>query len=229
MKRKYSSLLFVALLLTPFSTTVRAQNPQSDQDAKRQRRLAVDEALRKPDGVHQAAKLNGGTLHRSQSYSYGFVLFTTLESLAQNSDVAILGTPLSSQNKVIDSGRNIVTEYQIKVQEPIQGKAQSDDVIAVILPGGKATFDDGTTAEVEIGDFPRLEIGRHYVLYLELLKDLNVYQPLGGPEGVFEIQPDGKVSPFATPKYTEAAAKNDDAGEFVEKVRAAAKFHKAQR
>jgi hypothetical protein len=185
------------------------------------------EALRKSDGLHEAAKANGGTFHISQT-SYDFVRLTTLESLAENSDMAIIGIPIGSENRLINDGRNIVTEYEVKVQEPIQGKAQRDDVVTVDLPGGKIAFEDGTTAEVDVGDFPRLEIGHRYVIYLELIKELNIRQPLGGPEGVFELRADGKVTPFATPEYTQAAVKDGDVLEFLERVRDAARLEKRQ-
>src|SRR5215469_4386818 len=63
MIRKHTPLLFSALLLIAFAATLSAQNQQSGQDIK-QRRAAVIEALRRPDGVHEAAKVNGGSLHR---------------------------------------------------------------------------------------------------------------------------------------------------------------------
>lgn len=190
--------------------------------------MAVDDALRKPDGVHQAAKLSGGAFRRSESYTYGWLLFKTLESLSENSDMAIIGTPISAQDKVINDGREIITEYKVKVQESVQGKAQWDDVITVALPGGRVAFDDGATAQLDVADLPRLQIGYRYALYLGLLKPVNIYEPMGGPEGIFELSADGKVLPFATPQYTEAAARNDDALEFVERVRAASKLQKPQ-
>jgi hypothetical protein len=221
---KHTAQLFVALLIL-FSTLVSAQNQQSDRDAKRQQRMATYEALRKPDGVHQAAKLNGGIFHMSGP-TYGWVRFTTLESLAESSDMAFIGIPTSSENKLIDQGRSIVTEYKMNVQEPIQGKVNTDQVVAVDLPGGKVEFDDGSKADLELAGYPRLEIGHKYVIYLQLLKPLPIYEPTGGPEGIFELKPNGKVSPFATPEFTQAAAENDDGLEFIEKVRFASKYQK---
>lgn len=222
-----SRLLFVALLVAPIALAANSQDPQADRDAKWQRRMAVNEALRKPDGVHQAAKLNGGTLVISQP-TYGWLRLTSLESLAESSDMALIGTPISSENKLIDDGRQIVTEYKFHVQEPIQGKVKVDDIVTVDLPGGKVEFSDGTKAELEIAAFPRLEIGHRYMIYLQLLKSLNIYEPTGGPEGIFELKSNGKISPFATPEFTQAAAEGDDSLEFTEKVRAAAKFQKVQ-
>lgn len=225
---KQISTLFLALFFVSLTLPLSAQDSQTEREAKHRLRLAVDDALRKPDGVHQAAKLSGGTFYRSQSYTYGWVLFRTVESLSESCDMAIIGTPVSSESKLINDGREIVTEYQVKVQEPIQGKAQWDEVVTVALPGGKIAFADGTTAQLDVADLPRLQIGHRYVLYLGLAKPLDIYEPMGGPEGIFELTSDGKVLPFATSQYTEAAAKNDDALEFVEKVRAGSKFHKPQ-
>jgi len=144
----------VTLLLAVRAT---AQNPQDNRDS-RQRKIAIREALTKPDGMHQAAKVNGGNLYLSRFHSYGWLLYLTLDSLAENADIGIVGTPISSEYKLSDNGTSIITEYKVKVDEAIQGKVRYEDVVTVDLPGGRIVFDDGSVAELEMADFPRLRV-----------------------------------------------------------------------
>jgi len=65
-------------------------------------------------------------------------------------------------------------------------------------------------------------------MYLIVPQTLTTYQPLGGPEGIFELTADEKVVPFATPQYTSAAKKDDDAKDFLPGVRIAAGRQKRQ-
>jgi len=228
------SIIAVVVLAT-LLPTIRAQSAQSSQDQgaqvsqdPKQRRIAIREAMTKQDGMHQAAKINGGNFYLSWSYSYGWFLFQTLESLAETADIGIVGTPISSEYKLADNGSSIITEYKIKVEEAIQGKVRYDDVVTVDLPGGRVVFDDGAVAEVEMSNFPRLITGHSYVLYLIVPQTLTTYQPLGGPEGIFELKTDGKVLPFATPQFTSAAKKDDDAQDFLGRVRVASGRQKRQ-
>ncbi len=227
MTRKQIPLIVVALLVLSFAIALKAQSPQNDHEAKSQHETAIIAALHKPDGLHEAAKLNGGTYYLGKSW-YGFSRLSTLESLAKYCGMAVIGTPVSSEVKLINDGRSITTRYKLKVLEAIQGKVQWDDVVTVDLLGGKIAFDDGTTAEIDVGDLPRLQIGRRYVIYLEFDPQDNTFLPLGGPAGIFELGANGKVAPFATPEHTQAAAKGDDVLEFLEKVRDLSRLQKKQ-
>ena len=226
LSRRVGSIAAIIFLAT-FTTTIQAQDAQADREAARKHRLEVLNASKEPDGLHKAAKLNGGSYRTGRSW-YGFGRITTLEALAEQCDAAIIATALSSEVKLVNQGTTIVTDYKLKVQEPIQGKVRWDQVLEVSLLGGKVTFEDGTTAELEVGDLPRLQIGHRYVIYLEINPQRDVFLPLGGPEGIFELGEDGKVSPFATPENTEAAAKGDEVLEFINKVRFASRLQKAQ-
>lgn len=217
MKKRLRTLLgILAIVISIFTIIASAQR---SAEAERRNKLAA--ALDKPDGLHEAAKMNGGVFHRSQG-SYGIVSFFPLEKLAENSEIAIVGAPLSSENKLIYNGRNIVTEYKVKVQEPIEGKVRWDDVVTVDLPGGRIVFDDGTIAQVDFPEFPRLLPGHRYLLYLAAPETLKDYQPFGGPEGVFELKADDKVQPFADQTHSSAASVNEDVSEFLDRARVAA-------
>src|SRR5262249_54379524 len=96
--------IIAVLVLATLLSTIRAQSAQSSQaqgaqvsQDRKQRRIAIREAIAKQDGLHQAAKINGGNLYLSQFYSYGWFLHQTLESLAENSDIGTVGTPISSE------------------------------------------------------------------------------------------------------------------------------------
>ncbi|MGH9930660.1 MAG: hypothetical protein ACREA9_15740, partial [Pyrinomonadaceae bacterium] len=68
-------------------------------------------------------------------------------------------------------------------------------VISLRLPGGSFQFEVGTFAEVKMPDvWKKPEVGKSYVFFIE--KRPGGYFVLrGGPQGMFEITPDGVVKP----------------------------------
>jgi hypothetical protein len=204
-------------------------NAQTRQETRR----AALNALAKSNGVHEAAKISGGNFFLSDPFVPGFQSFTTLESLAASSDIAVIGIPVSSECRLSDNGRLIVTAYKFRIQDAVQGQVQPEDTITVNLPGGKFAFDDGVTAEIEVPNFRRMSSGHRYLIYLwASSSEKGVYSPTGGPNGMFELKADGKILPHGIPLGPEdpwAAKKDEDEQQFRDEVKFASRVQKVQR
>jgi hypothetical protein len=67
--------------------------------------------------------------------------------------------------------------------------------------GGDIDQGDHVTMKVE-RDFPRFGVGHRYVMFLSWNRVLNGFEPKFGPNGIFELMPDGTVD---TPGKSSAA------------------------
>jgi len=96
--------------------------------------------------------------------------------------------------RLTESGLNILTEYEIVVQDTIKGDVIPGSVIIVNLPGGRVDFEDGTSAELKTPNFEHVKPGNTYTLFLtEVEKSPGQFTLSGGPQGLVEFASDGSV------------------------------------
>jgi hypothetical protein len=184
----------------------------ADEDSK------LVEAIRR-GGYREAAKLKGhyvGTVDPNWDWTN-----FDLETLTKNSVAIVIGIPEHGKAQLSSTGDMITTDYDVRVQEVIKGTLSLDTLIKVSLPGGKVDFDDGTSAEIQTPGFDPMVIAKKYVLFLYPNRNgSNILLTTGGPQGLFELQPTGKVKAHGRP--TDGVVKeveNKDAESFLNDLR----------
>jgi hypothetical protein len=203
-------LLLLTVLLAAAALTVLGlgrgrQDGQRPADAAAQE--TFDEAVRR-EGLRGAARVRGTYVHQ---YDYHFLeVGTDWEGLTKKSELIVTGVARDNRCRLTKDGFIVLTVYEVLVQEVIKGEGvEAGDIIKVALPGGKVKFEDGTTAETVTPDFEKMRNGNRYALYLnkrppgdgDVYKDSNivVYSLSTGPQGLFELTPEGTVKPHAHP------------------------------
>jgi hypothetical protein len=165
-----------------------AQQPQSQPSNNEE--VQIKEALRH-GGYRAAAKIKGhyvGTF--DPNWDWGQF---SLEQLTKNSVAVVVGTPINSKSQLAANGMLITTSYDILVQEVVKGNIALGSIVQVNLPGGSVQFDDGTSAEMQTPGFEHVKQGGKYVLFLsDDRSEANTFLLTGGPQGLFELQGEGK-------------------------------------
>jgi hypothetical protein len=158
----------------------------------------LERAAKQADGLHKAAMLNNG-IYIQHMTAMPWNQSASLDSLTQNSDAIAVGTVQSAGSELINNGKGIVTHYTLQVQQVLKGATQPGGSVDVVLVGGKITFGDGTVAVVEAAKEPVLLQGHSYVVFGKSVSEGKSFRPLGGAQGVFEIDQSARwVHPHAT-------------------------------
>ncbi len=166
----------------------------------RQQRAAADEVFSRGGSLHEVAQAAGGRYIDNWTNMAGWVEYLSLKKLARASELVLIGTPLENICKLSADGRYLFTSNQVRVEEGIKGQFKTGDTITVVLPGGKFTWDDGTTVQINTPDARKMVNGLRYVLYLLRKPDTQEFAATGGPQGIFELSTDGKVKAYAKPE-----------------------------
>jgi hypothetical protein len=150
----------------------------------------------------------------------------TLEMIIKNSELVVVGTPLTNVCKVDSEGDGITTDYQVSVNEAIKGDVASGNLITVSIPGGRVEFPDGTSAEIRVQDFRKMENGKTYVLFLRHGQPgSEKFITTGAAQGLFEVPNDGSgVKPHGSPIHSLCKENQDKpVAAFLQELRAFAK------
>lgn len=107
-----------------------------------------------------------------------------MENVSNLSSAVIIGTAQSNACRLSADGKKITIDYKVKVQDVLKGNLKTGEIVTVSLPGGRISFEDGTTAEVRTPWFKKMENGKTYVLFLTG-GDQGVFVTTGGPQGVY--------------------------------------------
>ena len=199
---------------------VRSGNTQSLQNKKAQEPDPVIAAVRK-GGVREGARIKR---HYVATERINGWLMHDLESLADSSAAVIIGTPSSASSRLTASGEGIITEYKVKIDQVFKGILKREELINVITPGGKVTFEDGTSAEIRISDLGPIKERRRYVFFLRTSEDsLEAFGLTGGGQGVFELSSlDSRVKPLGGKMDVVQKHKNQTVDDFIREVETAA-------
>jgi hypothetical protein len=156
------------------------------------RRVLVEAA--RSGGLREAARIQGdyvATLNTSSWVKHD------VQSLAKGSMAVVIGSALENVCNLSPDGRQITTDYKVRVEEVLKGNVQLGDVISVSLPGGRVLFEDGTSAEIVTPTFIKMENGKGYILFLSDRGSVTEsFSVTGGSQGLFEILGDGSVKPL---------------------------------
>lgn len=171
-------------------------------------------------GLREAAKAKGQYV--SSQRTTGWLKYD-LESLTENSAIVAIGTPIAATSSIAGSGDRIVTEYRVRIDQTFKGTLKAKSVISMITPGGKVTFEDGTSAEITTPDLGPIEEYKSYVLFLKPGDEApDTFGLVGGGQGLFELS-DAAVKPAGDSVDVVQKYRNRPVSEFLEEIRNAVK------
>lgn len=189
---KYVLLTIITLVVVAVTIlgirAVWAQKSQPHANADVDPRT-VKEAFRR-GGFKEAAKIRGHYVSTFDPH-WDWARFD-IEALTKNSLVVVVGVPSKDKARLSPDGDMITTDYNIAIKEVIKGDAEPRATITVALPGGRVTFEDGSTAELQTPGLEEVVNGSTYIFFLSDrgIGD-NVYMLTGGPQGLLELPTDG--------------------------------------
>ena len=202
---------------------VRNGNTQSLPNKTSQESDSVVNAVRK-GGLREAARIKRHYVATERTAGW---LMYDLDALANSSASIIIGTPVSASSKLAASGDRVITEYNVRIDRVFKGKVKPNELITVIAPGGKVTFDDGTSAEIRTPDFGPIEQHQRYVFFLSTSDDSpETFGSTGGGQGVFELSSsDSRVKPLGGKRDVVQKYKNQKFDAFILEVERAVREH----
>ncbi len=215
-------LLFCAIawgLLGSGFMIVKNANTQSLSNQKSQEPDPVVVAVRR-SGLREAARLKRH--YKSTERTTGWMKYD-LESLTSASSVIIIGTPLVSSSNLAGSGDRIITEFKIRIDRALKGRFKENQLVTAVVPGGKVTFEDGTSAEITTPDLGPIKEHQKYVLFMrQSHEDSEILTLTGGGQGLFELaSSDLYVKPRGDKKDLVQRHKNQSVSDFIEEIETA--------
>jgi len=203
-KTTKGGLIAVAIcLIAAACLAIFGNSSQRLQEPARQQPSSDDSvALRKAvmrEGLRGAAKLRGNYVEEFNPH-WDWARFD-VEGLTKGSAAVVEGRFTKKLDTRLGSeGMVIYTDYEFSVHELIKGGIKQDETIVVRLPGGRVSFEDGTSAEQTTPTFEHPHIGRAYTLFLmEEAAVPSVFFLSGGPQGMFDIEDGGGVKSHGRP------------------------------
>lgn len=115
--------------------------------------------------------------------------YMSLNELKSASTLIVMGTVVGQKSSVGNHGI-VYTVSTLRVERILLGKPTTSSTVQVRQQGGIAP--DGTRWIVE--DFPLLNIGSRYILYLTPSPYAVEFYPVGAPQGVFVVNTNSSVS-----------------------------------
>lgn len=173
-------------------------------------------------GLREAARIKGHYV--STERTTGWMKYE-LESLTQNSSDVIIGTPMVGSCNLLGSGDGIVTAYSVRIDQTLKGKSNEKRLVTLEVPGGKVTFDDGTSAEIKTPDLGPIEEHQSYLMFLRPRGNASqVFGLTGGGQGLFELSAsDSMVKPLGDKLIQFKSTKISGVSDFLEEIKIAAK------
>jgi hypothetical protein len=208
--------IFLGLLTLALVNVAKSQQPQP-----RSPEVSNEEAIRK-GGLREVARIRGQYIGFWKTSHFGKY---DLESLAAHSGNIIIGSPIDNTIHLSADGLLITTWYRIKILQTFKGGLHQDETVTVDLPGGKLTFENGTSAEIKTPDLEEMRANQRYVLFLSPMLSVDgTFTPVGGSQGLFGIdQKTRLIKPNGDPVDPIRKHKDQDVDSFLEAIRAAVK------
>ncbi len=215
--RNLTAGILVCLILAVFILT---QSGKTQTIKKKVTSQDVVTAVR-TGGLREAARLTGNYVNSERSS--GWTKYD-LENLTKNSVAVAIGTPVLNNSKLSDSGEQVLTEHNVRIEQTLKGKLRPNQVINLTVIGGKVVFEDGTSAEIRTPDLGPIEVGKSYIFFMTSDdKDSEVFKLTGGGQGLFEIASDSTIEPRGHKVDVVRKHKSQNATAFVEEIRATVK------
>jgi len=189
-------LIAAACLAIFGNSSRRLQEPASQQPSSDD-----SDALRKAvmrEGLRGAAKVRGNYVEElDPHWDWGRL---DLELLTKGSAAVIVGRFTKKLDTHLKGLWMIYTDYEVSVEEIVKGDLKQAKTIVISVPGGRITFEDGTSAEQTTPTFEHPLIGRAYALFLtEDAAAPSVFSLSGGPQGLFDIEDSKGVKSHGRP------------------------------
>ena len=89
-----------------------------------------------------------------------------LTTLVRESNMVIIAAPVRNSYRQFQDG-HVVTDYQIRVEEVIEGDLIPSSMISVIMPGGLVRESNGEWLRVQTRRLRKMENGKTYLLFLK--------------------------------------------------------------
>lgn len=116
----------------------------------------------------------------------------SMPELVQRSTVVVVGTTRHGIAQRSADGQTFTTDYQVVLEQVIKGEFKQGETITVSLPGGVGNYEKGTVEVVVAPNFPKLQSGRKYALFLNAAADATrILTPTNGPQGMYELPTNG--------------------------------------
>lgn len=223
--RKQLLFFVISWGLLGLGLIVRNANTQSVSNQKPQEPDPVIVAVRR-GGLREAARLKGHYVSAERTTTW---IKYDLESLTSASSVIIIGTPLASSSNLAGSGDRIVTEFGIRIDRTLKGKFKENELLNVVVPGGKVTFEDGTSAEITTPDLGPIKEHKKYVLFLGPSDEgSELFALTGAGQGLFELaSSDLRVQPRGHKTDLVQRHKNQKMSDFIEEIENAVRKYPA--
>jgi hypothetical protein len=214
-------LVLIALFVVIAFYSAKSGRTQTLKNQKKEKEIVT--AVRR-GGLREAAKLNKNYVATERTSGWAKY---DLEGLATASSNIILGTPILSTPKLSDSGEQVLTDHQIRVEQIFKGDLKLNQVLTLTVIGGKVVFDDGSTAEILTSDLGPIEIGKTYIFFLNLKEksDPISYRLTGGGQGLFEVAADSTVEPRGDKVDSVQKYKHEAATNFIDEIKLLVKKH----
>ena len=210
-------IIIVAVLATALGNRQGGGNQQTTRTEKKDASKELIEATRN-GGLKEAARIKKNFV--SSERISGWAKYD-LEGLTHKSSLIVIGTPILSTSKLSDSGQQILTEHQVRVEQTVKGTLPPNHVITVTVIGGKIAFEDGTTAEIRTPDLGPISTGKTYIFFLNERQNASAdnFGLTGGGQGLFEITSDSTIEPRGEKADTVQKYKHAAATSFVEEIK----------
>jgi hypothetical protein len=150
--------------------------------------------LHNPNGLKTLAQMSGGHFSLDVDPSSGRGSYD-LSSAARASSLVLNGTIKSLTTHLSADGDNIDTLYTVHPEQILKGSDPND--ITVQVPGGKVTFDNGNTAEINSLLTQHLIVGHSYIFFLNKTDDGKAYTPEGSFQVIIDTSSQDKLTPLA--------------------------------
>lgn len=206
--------LILMFAITSILCAAQVSDPRQSAPLERSRKIQA--TLHQQDGLHKAAIENGGSLTMLVGLSKSTPVHLTMQQLAGDSDLIVMGTTTGNKCVLNELGTSINTDFQFDVDSVLNGEPKTQH-LTVTLPGGKVRYPDGVEATINVPSFKRLERNTQYVMFLRRI-DANKFIPVGGPDGIFEIT-GGKLIPYAAENQGIQSLRGQDATAFIENAK----------
>lgn len=180
--------------------------------------------------LHQQALQAGGKYSLSIDGGYDVIDDMDLALLTEESDIIIVGrTGCGLPSRLSADGRSLNTAFKVTIGRVLKGDLLTTNSVTVVTPGGRMAFPDGSVAQVLLhGPFDALAGEETYVMFLKGLSAGLGYEPTGGPQGLYQVQPDHRIRPLdlrrearVATRYRETSLESFLAG-IAREIRAAA-------
>lgn len=170
-----------------------AQQPQDSQSSQREQARKYVQLVhlsRQPDGLHRAALTNGGT-YVTQGDGPPWAEPASITDLVNSSEFVLIAKITDQQTHPINDGRGIATSYKFGIASILKGSLANPSRYSIDLPGGTYVYSDQSVATVEAPDFPRLRVGRTYLIFCSPSLDSPLALEPFQTQGIFELSEDG--------------------------------------